>query len=232
MDSQIDKVPNTEIAATAQEINKLHSQAEALAKTSKEYASQAIQLALEIGAMLIKERANCEKGKWIEWQEKNLSFKRTRAHQYISLFERVCGLPYDTMQHTAGKIKQDNTECSPVVNIENTAREGICDISTRKLLNDAKSLRQAMTIVGIIPQSPKRNKCDSISPTITFTKYIDGFILWYKKRISNEPISDWQPETRAMLITNLRPIVAIYKELIQLQDEVQYPVRNSQRILS
>ena len=55
MDS-IDTDNNYQITASAQEINKLHAEAEALAKTSKEYASKAIQIALDIGARLVKER--------------------------------------------------------------------------------------------------------------------------------------------------------------------------------
>lgn len=242
MDS-IDTDSNYQITASAQEINKLHAEAEALAKTSKEYASNAIQLALEIGARLVKERAACEKGKWIEWQEKNLTFKRTRAYHYIALYERVCGLPddvthcvtqqtNDVSQCETQQIEQSEKLCSPVVNTNNSEYEQLCNTPTRKLLNDAKSLRQALTMVGIIPSAPKEKKDEKIKPTITFTKPIDAFVLWYNKRTENDPISDWQPETRALLITNLRPIVAIYQELIALQDKANYPVRDSQRVLT
>ena len=47
MDSQISNLPKIDTAAN--EINALHDKAEGLAKTSKDYASQAIQIALEIG---------------------------------------------------------------------------------------------------------------------------------------------------------------------------------------
>jgi len=231
MDS-IDTDNNYQITASAQEINKLHAEAEALAKTSKEYASKAIQIALDIGARLVKERASCEKGKWIEWQKKNLSFNRAYAHRYIALYERICGLPDDIPQSETQQIKQLNTACLPVVDMDNFEHDQLYNIPTRKLLNDAKSLRQAMIMVGIIPSAPKENKGEKIKPTITFTKPIDAFVLWYNKRTANDPISDWQPETRALLITNLRPIVAIYQELITLQDNANYSVRNSQRILS
>lgn len=230
MDS-IDTDNNYQITASAQEINKLHAEAEALAKTSKEYASNAIQLALEIGARLVKERAACEKGKWIEWQENNLSFSRVYAHRYIALYERVCGLPDDVTQCVTRQIEQADTACKPVVYTDDSNPEQICNVPTRKLLNDAKSFRQALTMVGIIPSAPKEKKDEKIKPTITFTKPIDAFVLWYNKRTENDPISNWQPETRALLITNLRPIVAIYQELIALQDKANYPVRDSQRIL-
>ncbi len=227
-DSQITNLPNT--STTAQEVNKLHAEAEALAKTSKEYASKAIQIALEIGAKLVKKRATCEKGKWIEWQEKNLSFSRAYAHRYIALYERVCGLPDDVT--ITRQIEQTVTTCQPLVDTDDSNPEQLCNVPTRKLLNDAKSLRQALTMVGIIPSAPKENKGEKIKPTITFTKPIDAFVLWYNKRTANDPISNWQPETRALLITNLRPIVAIYQELIVLQDKDNYPVRESLRILS
>lgn len=228
-DSQITSVSN--VLTAAQEINRLHSEAEAIAKTSKEYASKAIQIALEIGAKLVKERANCEKGKWIEWQDKNLSFSRAYAHRYIALYERVCGLPDDVTQCGTQEIEQSDTTCQPVVDTDNPEHKQLCNVPTRKLLNDAKSLRQALTMVGIIPSAPKENKGEKIKPTITFTKPIDAFVLWYNKRTANDPICDWRPETRALLITNLRPIVTIYQELIALQDKANYPVRDSQRIL-
>ncbi len=209
----MDSITQTKLTFV-EEINILHTQAQSLANTSREYASKAIQIALEIGARLVKVRSECEKGKWIEWQQKNLNFHRSHAHRYISLYERVCRLSNDVSQCETRQIEQVNK------------------ITSKKILNDAKSMRQAMEMVGIIPQSSKEDKSEKITPTITFTKPIDAFVLWFNKRTANEPIEKWLPETRAHLITNLRPIVAIYQELIELQDNDNYSVRDSQRVLN
>lgn len=234
MDSQISNLPKIDTAAN--EINALHDKAEGLAKTSKDYASQAIQIALEIGFKLEQQRAKCEKGKWVEWQDKNLSFTRQHAHRYLTLYRKVVALG-DASQDEAQPLETEcNTPCytdetssDTVCPVESDQYDTVCRIQTKDLLNDAKSLRQALEAVGIFPKPAPKSAEDKIKPTITFVKNIDAFILWFEKRTRNDPISKWKPETRALLITNLRPIMDIYKQLVALQDDAGYHVRESQR---
>jgi len=227
MDSQT-QILNVSPAAT--EINVLHERAENLAKTSKDYASQAIQLALDIGARLVQQRSICEKGKWVEWQEQNLSFNRAYAHRYIALYERVCGLPDDVPQCETRQIEDSGTACLPVV--DTACKPVVYKQKATQLLNDAKSLRQAMVAVGIIPKPNPKDTTENakLSPTITFVKHIDALVLWLDKRTKNDPVEKWEAQTRALLITNLRPIIDLYKQLVALQDVAKYPVRASQRL--
>ena len=50
------------------------------------------------------------------------------------------------------------------------------------------------------------------------TRHIDALVLWYKKRTEHDPIENWQPNVRGLLINELRPWVEIYNELLDLQD--------------
>lgn len=49
---------------------------------------------------------------------------------------------------------------------------------------------------------------------------IDALVLWYKKRTEHDPIENWQPNVRGLLINELRPWVEIYNELLDLQGGV------------
>ena len=74
-----------ELGAVA-EINRLHqSFCDGLRTT--------LQIAIQIGELLVAQKAKCKHGEWLPWVEANLRFTPRTAQQYIRCFENRGKLP-------------------------------------------------------------------------------------------------------------------------------------------
>lgn len=209
---------NTSITRAPQ-INELYRQAETLANSAKANASQAIAVAVQCGKLLCNQKAEVGHGGWLDWLKANCpDISERTAQKYMRLSRKVL------------ELETANPNCS--AELEKSEEAGATEAEKVSALLDGspKTLRQAYIAAGVIPEVEKVAKdTDSGEPTITFTRHIDALVLWYRKRTEHDPIEQWNPETRALLINELRPWAAIYKELITLQDADNAEVQPSQR---
>lgn len=212
---------NTTITLAPQ-INELYRQAETLALSAKANASQAIAVAVQCGKLLCNQKVEVGHGDWLDWLKANCpEISERTAQKYMRLSRKV--LELETANPNCGA---ESTEPSGEKVEDLTEAEKVSAL----LDGSPKTLRQAYIAAGVIPEVEKVAKdSDSGEPTITFTRHIDALVLWYRKRTEHDPIEQWNPETRALLINELRPWAAIYKKLIALQDADNVEVQPSQR---
>ena len=81
-----------------------------------------------------------------------------------------------------------------------------------------KSLRQAYIATGILPETPKQDPEDKIEPLVVHVRHIDFVVKWYHDTVENKPAKDWKFIEREALINDLTPLMEIYNELIELQE--------------
>jgi hypothetical protein len=89
-------------------------------------------------------------------------------------------------------------------------------------LTDAnpKNLRQAYIATGILPDIPKPDNGEKLSPSVVHVRHIDALVLWYRKTVEIKPASLWKPIAREALINDLAPLMEIYNELIDIQESM------------
>lgn len=187
----------------ASKINELYTQAELFSKQAKDTASQAISFAVECGKLLNNQKKAVGHGAWLGWLKENCpNISERTAQKYMRLSRKVCEL------EDSSKTNADSD--LPTVSSENVS----------KLFDGSpKTLTQAYIAAGVIPEPKKPETNASVfEATITFTRHIDALVLWYKKRTEYDPIENWQPNIRGLLINELRPWVKIYNELLDLQN--------------
>ena len=82
-------------------------------------------------------------------------------------------------------------------------------------LNDAASLRQAYIATGIIPSPEEKvpTPPDPNKPWVKFTRFLDGFRLWFNKRIDEDPLESWPEDARRILKNELRWFAELYARL-------------------
>lgn len=82
-------------------------------------------------------------------------------------------------------------------------------------LNDMASLRQAYLATGIIPAPAEKepSPADPNKPWVKFTRFLDGFRLWYNKRIDDNPLDSWPEDSRRVLKNELRWFADLYERL-------------------
>lgn len=82
-------------------------------------------------------------------------------------------------------------------------------------LNDASTVRQAYLATGIIPTAPEKESTppDPNKPWVRFTRFLDGFRLWFNKRIDSDPLDNWPTESRRVLKNELRWFAELYERL-------------------
>jgi hypothetical protein len=82
-------------------------------------------------------------------------------------------------------------------------------------LTDAASLRQAYLATGIIPAPEEKpaGPPDPNKPWVRFTRFLDGFRLWFNKRIENDPLDTWPEDSRRVLKNELRWFADLYERL-------------------
>lgn len=78
---------------------------------------------------------------------------------------------------------------------------------------EARSLRHAYLLTGVIPR-PKHARRDLPgTPTITFTHGLDEFRRWYNRRIATVPLKSWSPLARKALRNELRWFRNLFDQL-------------------
>lgn len=82
-------------------------------------------------------------------------------------------------------------------------------------LTDAASLRQAYLATGIIPSPEEKNPTppDPNKPWVRFTRFLDGFRLWFNKRVDDDPLDSWPEDSRRVLKNELRWFAELYERL-------------------
>jgi len=176
-------------------INELHNQAESIAKSAKDMANKAIDIAVECGRLLTGQKKVVGHGNWLNWIKDNLSFSEETVSRYMRLYAK------------AQEIKdiEDSENSSHVTNLGK--------------LKD-KTLRQAYIATGILPPRKEPELKEKKAPesyTIEHVKYIDGFVKWYQGFKEKFPLEDMSATTVDMLLLDLSAIVRIYQELSQLK---------------
>ena len=90
-----------------------------------------------------------------------------------------------------------NSNLSPVTNLEN-----------------APTLKQAYIALGILPMPvEKSNKPDPNKGWVKYVRFIDGFRLWFNKRMEDDPLDTWPENARRILKNDLRWIAELYQRL-------------------
>jgi len=82
-------------------------------------------------------------------------------------------------------------------------------------LNDTTTVRQAYLATGIIPQpeDKKDQPPDPNKPWVRFTRFLDGFRLWFNKRMDEDPLSTWPEDSRRVLKNELKWFADLYERL-------------------
>lgn len=82
-------------------------------------------------------------------------------------------------------------------------------------LTDSASLRQAYLATGIIPAPEEKapSPPDPNKPWVRFTRYLDGFRLWFNRRVEDDPLESWPEDSRRVLKNELRWFADLYEHL-------------------
>jgi len=82
-------------------------------------------------------------------------------------------------------------------------------------LNDAATVRQAYIATGILPSpaEPEAGPPDPNKPWVRYVRFIDGFRLWFNKRMDENPLDTWPEDARRVLKNDIRWIAELYGRL-------------------
>lgn len=215
---------NDEIVATdySKQINAAHAKAVEISNAAKSYADNAVAFALECGKLLIEQKKVLGHGVFGQWCDGNLDFDQRTANRYMKLSRHFALTDGSNSTALSNLDSEDES-------VEVLAARNITAVSDE---TKPKKLMEAYIAAGIWPDTNKNEGGGGSTkkqPTITFTKPLDSFMLWFKNRTANDPIEQWDTHTRSLLITNLRPIADVYKRLISLQDSDDCKVLDSER---
>lgn len=195
----------TELSLAIARINELHAQAEELAQKAKEVASKTIEIAIECGKLLIEQKAKVGHGNWEKWCRDNLIFDIRTAQRYMGLFRKTREIENSTNSETL-----NDSSVSP----KTTQNQNVSFLEIAK----PKNIRQAYIATGILPETPKPDPEDKIEPLVVHVRHIDFIVKWYRDTVENKPAKDWKFIEREALINDLTPLMEIYNELIELQE--------------
>jgi len=83
------------------------------------------------------------------------------------------------------------------------------------VLNDTATVRQAYLATGIIPSPEEKAPAppDPNKPWVRFTRFLDGFRLWFNKRVDDDPLDSWPEDSRRILKNELRWFAELYARL-------------------
>jgi hypothetical protein len=173
----------------SEQILAAHAQAHAFAEQAKGYASEAVAKAVECGQLLIQQKAALGHGSWMDWQAKNLpDMKRETVRKYMQIANVAHGTVADS------------------------EREQITTGGGN--LKNAASLRQAFVAIGLLPVPENKPEApDPNKPWVRFTRYLDGFRLWFNKRMDADPLNTWPEDSRRILKNELRWFAELYTKL-------------------
>ena len=82
-------------------------------------------------------------------------------------------------------------------------------------LNESAPLQQAYLAIGILPAPVKKNAAEPHpnKPWVRFARFLDGFRLWFNKRIEEDPLDTWPESSRRILKNELRWFAELYNRL-------------------
>lgn len=201
-ETQISETETTTGLDIVSRINALHEQADSIAKSAKEQANRAVEIAVECGRLLSEQKKSVEYGKWVGWIKANCNFSEDTAQNYMRLYRKVAEL-----------TKLENETVSDVGSKTESAR------FLDKL--KGKTIKQAYIATGILPEPIKPDNSDKILPLVVHVKHIDFIVKWYRNTVEQKPAKDWNPIEREALINDLTPLMEIYNELIDLQESAE-----------
>ena len=185
------------LADAIAEINGLYAEAEALSKSAKEYAQKAIGIAFRCGKVLTDTKKLVAHGEWEEWCRQSLDFDLRTAQRYMGLYKKI-----EAQEQI--EVSDDGSKTTHVSFLEKAK---------------AKTLRQAYIATGILPDLPKPdNAGDKIKPMVVHVKHIDFVVKWYRKTTGIKSAKNWNFIEREALINDLTPLMEIYNELVDLQE--------------
>lgn len=190
---------STELSLAIARINELHAQADELAQKAKEVASKTIEIAIECGKLLIEQKAKLGHGNWLNWCKANLEFSADTAERYMRLYRKSTEL---ISQNGSGQ-ESDGSNSAQIKSVRNLG---------------CKNLKQAYIATGILPEPEKPDPEDKIEPLVVHVKHIDFVVKWYRDTVENKPAKDWKFIEREALINDLKPLMEIYNELVELQE--------------
>lgn len=82
-------------------------------------------------------------------------------------------------------------------------------------LNDTATVRQAYLATGILP-SPAATEAgppDPNKPWVRYVRFLDGFRLWFNRRVDTDPLDTWPENARRVLKNELRWFAELYERL-------------------
>jgi Protein of unknown function (DUF3102) len=82
-------------------------------------------------------------------------------------------------------------------------------------LSNAASVRQAYLAAGIIPrqESEAPAQPDPDKPWVRYVRFVDGFRLWFNKRMEEDALDTWPENARRVLKNDIRWIAELYQRL-------------------
>ena len=175
----------------AGKIRAVHAEAQVSAEQAKTYASHAVAKAVECGQLLLQQKEALGHGKWLDWQANNLP---EISHDTVSRYMRVAKAATKVLPAAQGV---DDSNFASVRNLE-----------------DTPTLKQAYMALGLLPAPEKKPEVvDPNKPWVKFTRHLDGFRLWFNKRMDEAPLSTWPEDSRRILKNELRWFVQLYERL-------------------
>jgi hypothetical protein len=176
----------------SEQIRAAYAEANAIAEKAKSYASEAVAKAIECGRLLLQQKQALGHGSWMEWTAKNIP---EIHHNTLGRYMRVAKSAQEALpsSDTSG-----DSNSSPVMN-----------------LNDAPTLKQAYIALGILPPPASKSdeQPDPNKPWVKFTRFLDGFRLWFNKRIDEDPLATWPEDSRRVLKNELKWFAELYQRL-------------------
>ena len=178
----------------ASQIRQTYVEANALAEKAKGYASEAVAKAIECGQLLLQQKQALGHGSWLEWVSENLvdiSYETLARYMRVAKAVRNAQLPSSAGEGGGSKL-------SPVTNLEN-----------------AQTLKHAYIALGILPSPASKGDepPDPNKPWVRFTRYLDGFRLWFNKRMDEDPLDTWPEDSRRVLKNELKWFAELYGRL-------------------
>ena len=177
----------------AEQIRTVFQEANKLADDARGVASEAVAKAIECGQLLLQQKESLGHGSWLEWLELNLpEISDTTARRYMRIAKMA-----PTLCDAQVSENQESNQ-SPVADLEH-----------------AQTLKHAYIALGILPQpeNKKDQPPDPNKPWVRFTKFLDGFRLWFNKRIDDDPLNTWPEDSRRILKNELRWFAELYERL-------------------
>jgi hypothetical protein len=178
----------------ASQILDAYREANQLAEQTKNYASQAIAKAIECGTLLTRQKESLGLGSWLEWLNIHLpEISDSTARRYMRLAKTAKALP-----NSSQTPENQSPDQSHVTDLFNAA-----------------TLRQAYIAAGILPMPENKGDMspDPNKPWVRFTRYLDGFRLWFNKRMDEDPLDTWPENSRRVLKNELKWFAELYERL-------------------